>query len=279
MRVALAQICSGPEVAANLALVRKRAAEAADKGARLVLFPEATMRAFGHNLTSVAEPLDGPFATAIAELAAELDITIALGMFTPSRASGDRVRTTLLVATPPGPNATDASGPGQGRLRAYDKIHLYDAFGFAESDTVEAGDDEVRVEVDGVLVGLTICYDIRFPQLFINHARAGARLILVPASWGAGPGKREQWELLARARALDSTSWILACGQADPQASGVDAKPGAPTGIGYSMGASPTGTGVAAAGAGPELVLADLVPGATERARAAIPVLDNARLS
>lgn len=275
MRVALAQICSGREVTDNLALVRDQVTAAAAKGARLVLFPEATMRAFGHNLTSIAEPVDGEFGTAVGDLAAEFGITVAAGMFTPARRPGDRVRNTLVVATPSGP-----AGSGKPVLvQGYDKIHLFDAFGFAESDTVEAGADELRVEVDGVTVGLSICYDIRFPQLFINHARAGATVMLVPASWGAGPGKIDQWEILARARALDSTSWILACGQADPEASGMTARPGAPTGVGHSLVVSPTGAVVAAAGAGPELLIADLVPGAAHEARRAIPVLDNARLS
>ncbi|WP_432558989.1 carbon-nitrogen hydrolase family protein [Granulicoccus sp. GXG6511] len=277
MRVALAQICSGPEVEDNLAQVREQVAKAAALGARLVVFPEATMRAFGHNLASVAEPLDGPFATAIGDLATEFGLTVAAGMFTPARSSqdGSRVRNTLVVAVPTGP----AGGGRPARVQGYDKIHLFDAFGFSESDTVEAGDDELRVEVDGTTVGVAICYDIRFPQLFINHARAGAKVILVPASWGSGPGKLDQWQVLARARALDSTSWILACGQADPKASGVEAKPDAPTGIGHSMVVSPTGAVVAAAGSGPELVIADLVPGSSDRARRDIPVLTNARLS
>lgn len=275
MRVALAQICSGRDVADNLRLVRTQVAEASNKGARLVVFPEATMRAFGHNLTSIAEPIDGPFAGAIGELAGEFGLTVAVGMFTPSHGPDMRVRNTLLVATP----SDSARSGARVRMHAYDKIHLFDAFGFSESDTVEAGDTEIRVEVDGVTMGLAICYDIRFPQLFLNHARAGAKVTIVPASWGAGPGKVDQWELLARARALDSTSWILACGQADPHAAGVDASPGAPTGVGHSLVVSPTGAIIAAAGSGPELLIADLVPGAVDEARRTIPVLDNARLS
>lgn len=275
MRVALAQICSGAEVTDNLALMREQVTAAAAKGARLVLFPEATMRAFGHNLTSIAEPVDGAFGTAVGELADEFGLTVAAGMFTPARQSADRVRNTLVVATPSG-----TAGSGEPVLvQGYDKIHLFDAFGFAESDTVEAGDAEMRVMVDDVTVGLSICYDVRFPQLFINHARAGATVMLVPASWGSGPGKIEQWTILARARALDSTSWILACGQADPDAAGVAARPGAPTGVGHSLVVSPTGSIVAAAGARPELLIVDLVPGAAHDARRAVPVLDNARLS
>lgn len=267
MRIALAQICSTREVEDNLDQVRARVAEAARAGARLVVFPEATMRAFGHNLDSIAEPVDGPFAQSIAELARAHDLTVAVGVFTPAAAADrPKVRNTLLVAQPDG-------------VCHYDKIHLYDAFGFAESDTVEAGAEELRVTVDGVSVGMTICYDIRFPQLFINHARAGAQVVVVAASWGAGPEKIEHWQLLARARALDSTCWILACDQADPDAAGVEAKAGAPTCVGHSLVVSPTGRVIASAGAAPELLLADLDLDLVAQTRRTLSVLDNARLS
>lgn len=268
MRIALAQVCSTGDVTANLELIRDHVAKAAEQGARLVVFPEATMRAFGHNLDTIAEPLDGPFATAIAEVAAAHDVTVVVGMFTPGqpRDGRPRVRNTLLAAGPSG-------------VAGYDKIHLFDAFGFSESDTVEAGREEVRITVDGIVVGLTTCYDVRFPQLFINHARAGAEIIVVATSWGAGEGKQAQWEILTQARALDSTSWIVACAQADPSASGVAARIGAPTGIGFSRVISPTGQVVAAAGPGPELLIVDLETSAVQAARRTIPVLVNARLS
>ena len=99
---------------------------------------------------------------------------------------------------------------------------------------------------------------MRFPELFTRLADRGATVMLMGASWGAGPGKREQWELLVRARALDSTSWLVACGQADPAASGVEAHPKAPTGIGYSTVASPSGEVVAQLGAGPDVLVVDL---------------------
>ena len=96
------------------------------------------------------------------------------------------------------------------------------------------------VDVDGVGVGLTTCYDLRFPELFSTLARRGAQLIVVSASWAAGPGKLEQWTLLARARALDSTSYVVAAGQADP---GEPLASSAPTGVGGSLVVSPFGDG------------------------------------
>lgn len=264
MKIAIAQVCTSRDVAANLSQVEERTAAAAAAGASLVVFPEATMRAFGHNLTEIAEPLDGPFATRVREIAREHGTTVVLGMFTPG--SEGRVRNTLLVTGPD----VDTS---------YDKIHLFDAFGFSESDTVAPGEGLVRFDLDGMTFGVAICYDVRFPQLFIDNARAGAAVHVVCASWGSGPGKAEQWELACRARAADSTAYVIACGQADPAESGVEAKEGAPTGVGHSLVASPLGEVVARAGAAPELLVVDLDPSDVPGVREKLPVLKNARLS
>jgi predicted amidohydrolase len=126
--------------------------------------------------------------------------------------------------------------------------------------------------VDGVGVGLSTCYDIRFPELYTELARRGAQLITVSASWGSGPGKLEQWTLLARARALDSTSYVAAAGQADP---GGAVSSGAPTGVGGSLVASPFGEVVTAAGAEPELLVADIDLDKVAVAREKIAVLRN----
>jgi predicted amidohydrolase len=134
----------------------------------------------------------------------------------------------------------------------------------------------VVVAVDGVGVGLSTCYDIRFPELYTELARRGAQLIVVSASWGSGPGKLEQWTLLARARALDSTTYVAAAGQADPGAAGSWAgTSGAPTGVGGSLVASPFGEVVTAAGAEPELLVADLDLDTVAVARDRIAVLRN----
>ena len=95
---------------------------------------------------------------------------------------------------------------------------LKDAFGFRESDTVAPGTEPVTLTVDGVTLGFATCYDVRFPELFRALADRGATAILLPTSWGAGEGKLAQWEVLVRARALDTGCWVLGCGQADPAA-------------------------------------------------------------
>ena len=262
MRIALAQILSGSDPAANLLLVREYTGRAADAGAQLVVFPEATMCRFGVPLAPIAEPIDGPWANGVRRIATDSGITVIAGMFTP--AGDGRVTNTLIAAGPGTPNRPDTH---------YDKIHLYDAFGFTESRTVAPGHEPVVVTVDGVRVGLSICYDIRFPALYTELACRGAQLIVVCASWGSGPGKLEQWTLLARARALDSTSYVAAAGQADPGDSLTGS--GAPTGVGGSLVASPLGEVVASAGGRPQLVVADIDVDRVAAARDSIAVLRN----
>ncbi|MEQ3551585.1 carbon-nitrogen hydrolase family protein [Pseudonocardia nematodicida] len=265
MRIALAQISSTTDPEENLAELARRVTEAAASGARLVVLPEATMCRFGVPLGPVAEPLDGPWATRVREIATVAGVTVVAGMFTP--APDGRVRNTLIAT-------------GAGVDAHYDKIHMFDAFGFAESDTVAPGEAPVTIEVaDGsgtVTVGLTTCYDVRFPGLYQRLADAGATVQLVPASWGAGEGKREQWELLVRARALDTGSFVVACDQADPTTDGGEHGK-APTGIGYSTVAGPYGEVIGALGPEPGLLVVDLDPEAAETVRAKIPVLRNRR--
>jgi predicted amidohydrolase len=263
MRVALCQITSMPEPAENLELVRAGVAHAKADGAEVVVFPEATMARFGTPLSGLAEPLDGPWAAAVAAIAEYAGVLVVAGMFTP--ADGERVFNTLLVT-------------GRGRHLGYDKIHLYDAFGFLESRTVAPGEKVVAVDVDGVQLGLATCYDLRFPELFQAHGDAGATAVVLPASWGAGEGKREQWELLVRARALDSGCWVLACGQADPAASGVEVDPAIPTGIGYTTVADPFGRLHAQLGPEPGMLVVDVDSAVAESSRRATAVLANRRL-
>jgi deaminated glutathione amidase len=262
LRVALAQILSGPDPQENLDLVATQTAEAAAQNAQLVIFPEATMRRFGLPLGEIAEPIDGPWAQQLRKIAEHHQLVVVAGMFTPS---GDgRVKNTLR-----------AVGPGVDAY--YHKIHLFDAFGFHESDTVAPGIEPVMITIGETRIGLTTCYDVRFPGLYLKLAELGAEVICVAASWGAGVGKIEQWQLLTRARSLDSTTYVVAAGQADPAAAGATFDSTAPTGVGYSMAISPYGEVLRALGAAPGLLVVDLALEAVQQARATIPVLANRR--
>jgi predicted amidohydrolase len=259
MRIACAQILSGTDPAANLAIVGDYTRRAADAGARLVVFPEATMCRFGVPLAPIAEPIDGRWANAVRAIASDAGITVLVGMFTP--ATDGRVTNTMLIT-------------GGGVEARYDKIHLYDAFGFAESETVAPGRTPVVVTVDGVGVGVTLCYDIRFPGLYTELADRGASLITVSASWGAGPGKLDQWSLLARARALDTTCFVAAAGQAYPGPELAESST-APTGVGGSLVASPLGEVIESAGPDPQLVVCDIDADTIPAIRDTLPVLRN----
>jgi predicted amidohydrolase len=240
-----------------LAAVADCTRRAADAGARLVVFPEATMCRFGVPLGEIAEPIDGRWADAVRAVADDAGITVFAGMFTP--APDGRVINTLLAT-------------GAGVSAHYEKIHLYDAFGFTESQTVAPGREPVVVDVGGTGVGITLCYDIRFPYLYTELADRGAQVITVSASWGAGPGKLDQWTLLARARALDSGCFVAAAGQAYP---GPELAAEAPTGVGGSLVASPLGEVLDSAGPDPQLVVCDIDLDGLATIRETVGVLRN----
>ena len=264
MRIALAQILSGTDPAANLELVARHTRQAAEAGASLVLFPEATMCRFGVPLAPVAEPLDGRWADGVRAIAEQSGLTVVAGMFRPADGDADhRVTNTLLAV-------------GRGVDTHYDKIHLYDAFGFSESKTVAPGREPVVITVDGdagpVTVGLTLCYDIRFPELYVALADLGAEVITAHASWGAGPGKLDQWNLLARARAIDTSSVVAAVGQAYP---GDEIAAAGPTGVGGSLVASALGEVLVSAGPDPQLLIHDVDLEAARKARTTVAVMSN----
>ena len=254
MRFALAQFRSTPDPDQNLRTVGEAVRSAAGEGANVIVFPEAMMCSFLRDASEVAEPLGGPWASAIRSLAAQFGLTIIVGMFTTS--ADGRIRNTLVV-----------SGGAEAH---YHKIHLFDALGQRESDRIAAGERLVTVEVCGQRLGLAVCYDIRFPTQFLDLAVQGARIMVVCASWAPGPGKLRQWRTLTEARAMDSTSFVVAVGQA---VSGEKNPDGTPTGIGHSRVVGPTGRVLLELGEGEELAFVDIDPRQVDIARAALPVL------
>lgn len=262
MKIAMAQILSGLDLQENQRQVLEHSTLAAESGADMIVFPEATMRAFGNDLHEAAEPLDGPWATEVRNIAQDLGILIIVGMFT--LGSGGRIRNTLLAS-------------GRGVDTHYDKIHLFDAFGHRESDSVEPGDHATVFDFEGISVGLATCYDLRFPNLFLENSRQGAQLHVVPTSWGAGPGKADQLDLLTRARALDSTSFVICVDQADPQTVRASATSSAPTGIGRSCVIDPRGRELLRMGGEPQMTFVEISLDEVDEARQSIPVLTNQR--
>jgi deaminated glutathione amidase len=208
MKIAVAQFSAGMDKAANLQRITTLVADAAGSGARLVVFPEAAMSDFGaptDDLRAAAEPLDGPFVTALIRLASRHRLAVVAGMF--ERAPGDqRVFNTAVLV--------DAE---RGLVSAYRKQYLYDALGEVESDRLLPGNEPPEVlDIDGFRLAMIICYDMRFPSLVANVADRGAEVLLVPSAWVAGPMKEEHWTVLTHARAIENTMYVAAAGQGGP---------------------------------------------------------------
>ncbi len=247
--------------AASLDAGENRAAlDALDEQADLVVLPEAFARDFGpvtDRLGPHAEPVDGPFAEALAGLAERSGGTVVAGMFEPS-GDPERPFNTLLVR-----GAAEA---------AYRKIHLYDSFGYRESERLTAGPwTPTVVDVAGWQVGLLTCYDLRFPELARALVDAGADVLVVPAAWVPGrtpeehARKVDHWRTLVRARAIENTVYVVAVGQPAPRYTGC------------SIVADPHGQPVVEAGAEPALLRAVLDRQVLAEARTTNPSLANRR--
>ncbi|GAB2487655.1 carbon-nitrogen hydrolase family protein [Luteococcus sediminum] len=252
-RAALGQWVAGPDPQENLRRVERDVVAAAAEGAELLVLPEASMLGFAHDPRPLAEPLDGPWASRVRELARTHDLLVVVGMFRP--AGDGRVHNTVL--------ATD----GRDVEAHYDKVHLYDAFGTRESDRTAPGERLVTFEALGTRIGLATCYDVRFADQFTALGRAGAELVCLPTAWADGPRKAEQWRLLVRARAMDCQAFVLGCDQA------LDEQAGTSFGVGASLVAGPLGEVLAEAGPGPQLLVAELDLAQVRQTRATVPIL------
>jgi len=203
---------STDDLKANLATVADLGAKAADQGAQLVALPECFSflgRGEGDKL-EVAEALSagGPVMTALRELAIKHKVYV-LGGGTPERVPGDAKRTY---------NTAVVINPGGHLIAHYRKIHLFDVdipggATLKESDATAPGDELVVVEIGGARVGLTICYDVRFPELYRGLVKdKGAEVLMVPAAFTAHTGAAH-WHLLLRARAIEDQAWVVAPAQ------------------------------------------------------------------
>jgi nitrilase len=176
-------------------------------------------------------------------------------------------------------NTTLVFGPDGRELARYRKIHLFDVTtpngqGYRESAMFGAGDAVVTCRADGVNLGLAICYDVRFPELFLALRRAGSEVIFLPAAFTAETG-RDHWEVLVRARAIETQCWVVAAGTAGWHR---DARGQARETFGHSMIVSPWGRVDAMLETGSGFATADIDRDATARVRAAMPVLEHRRL-
>ncbi|HEY0918394.1 carbon-nitrogen hydrolase family protein [Devosia sp.] len=266
MRVAAVQMCSGTSPGPNLAALDALVGEAASQGARYVLSPEVTV-VFAENreaLRPVARPWDGnPAVAEAAGIARRHDVALHLG--------------SLAVALPDGrfANRSVLFSPDGDIAATYDKIHLFDATlpgvrAYRESDAYRAGEQAVVSTAPGFRLGLTICYDLRFPALHRALAEAGAEVLAVPAAFTVPTGAAH-WEILLRARAIETGCYVVAAAQGGMHENGRAT-------YGHSMIIDPWG-GIVARIDGDEtgVIVADIDPAAVAEARQRVPALANAR--
>ena len=246
--------------------VRKACAfidEAAERGAKLICFPEV-MNLIGRNVGEGGgrEPIPGYTTEHLCEKAKEHGVYIQGGSVTEALEGEKRSANTSVLISPQGTI-----------LASYRKMHMFDitlADGtpFRESDRVKPGDTIVTAETELGVFGLSVCYDVRFPELYRLMALRGAQVIFVPASFTMPTGK-DHWEVLLRARAIENGCYIVAAGQ-------IGTKP-AYAAYGNSLVADPWGTVVARARDEEGLVFAEIDLDYLERVRRQIPSLENRR--
>ncbi|MGW1072227.1 carbon-nitrogen family hydrolase [Streptomyces sp. NPDC002537] len=252
MRVSLIQIdvADGESAGARRARAARLVRE--QRGSDLVVLPELWhVGAFAYeSFTTEAEPLDGPTAGAMAEAARDARVWLHAGSIAERDPSG-RVFNTSLVFSPEGE-----------LVRTYRKIHR---FGFDQGEAVlmGAGTEVVTVPLPDTTLGLATCYDLRFPELFRALVDAGAQTLVIPAGWPER--RRGHWTLLARARAVENQSYVLACGTAGTHANVPQA--------GHSIVVDPWGEVLAEAGAGEQVLTVDLDTARVAKTREDFPAL------
>ena len=264
-RAACLQLNSGNDLEANLAIVRKLAGEAVRSGAQFLLAPEYALMMDGSGRVMRERALDAdgaPVLAALQSLARELKVWLLIGSLTVRTDEARIANRSYLISD-------------DGKVAAtYDKIHMFDATlpdgkVIRESSAYRPGDRAVVADIPWGRVGLTVCYDLRFPALFRALAQAGAQFITVPSSFQRQTGK-SHWHALLKARAIENECFILApamCGD----------HPGNRQTYGHSLIIDPWGETLAEAGEGVEVVYADIDPARVAYVRGMIPSLEHDR--
>ncbi|MBT2475633.1 carbon-nitrogen hydrolase family protein [Microbacterium sp. ISL-103] len=253
--VAVCQFAPTASRTDNRERIARLAADAAGRGARVVVFPEYSsyfVDPMDASLAENAETLDGEFVSTLTALAADYGVVIVAGLA--ERASdGAHVRNTVVAVR------------GDGILATYRKQHLYDAFGQTESDWIEAGETGATAtatfEGAGMRFGLMTCYDLRFPELSRTLIDAGADVLVVPAEWVRGPLKEHHWTTLLAARAIENTAYVVAADHPTP------------IGVGHSQIVDPQGVVLAGIGTVEGIAVAGVERSVIERVRESNPSL------
>jgi deaminated glutathione amidase len=262
---ACVQFSASRDKAENIARMATLVEEAAARGARLVLLPEKwNAVADGRELLAYAESLEdgGDTLDALSEWARHLQLDLICGSI--AIADGERVG-----------NVSIAFSPDGERVAAYTKVHLFDVdvggISYRESDGTAPGGELVMASMSGLPVGLSVCYDLRFPEMYRALEQAGALVLTVPAAFTLVTGMAH-WEPLLRARAIENQAFVMAANQhSDPGGYGMPR-------FGHSMIIDPWGTVIAQAGPTCDgVIVAELDLAAQRAARSTLPALDHRR--
>ena len=264
MRVAAVQLNSTADPAANLAVVDRLVRAAAADGARLIVLPEKwTAMGSDSQQRAAAEPLDGPAVQWARASARELGVDLVAGSMLELISGQEKLANTSVHVDQ------------HGEIRAvYRKMHMFDVEiegrSYRESELEEPGDEIVLSQTaDGVELGLSICYDLRFPELYRILAVRGARVLVLPAAFTLAT-TRDHWETLLRARAIENQAFVVAANQ-------YGAHPGGQHSGGRSMIVDPWGVVLAKASDGVGHIVADLDLEHQQDIRARLPALANRR--
>ena len=261
MRVAAVQLNSNGEKERNLAAAERQVRAAAAAGAEFVALPEKwNLLAGGEELVAGAEPLDGPSLTAARGWSRDLGIHLLAGSISERSAEGEKASNTSVLI---GADGEDVA--------VYRKIHMFDVdaggVSYRESEHERPGTESVTAPLGELVLGMTVCYDLRFPELFRILALQGARVIAVPSAFTLATG-RDHWEVLLRARAIEDQVFVVApnqSGEAPPHYSS----------FGRSMIVDPWGVVLATSPDGEGFVSAELDLAAQDRIRESLPSLAN----
>jgi predicted amidohydrolase len=264
MRVAAVQLNSTADTAANLAAADRLTRAAAADGARLIVLPEKwNVIGSDEQLRAGAQALDGPAISWARATARELGVDLVAGSIAEHVVGQEKLANTCVHVDP------------EGEVRAvYRKVHMFDVEidgrAYRESDVEQAGEEIVLSETaDGVELGLSICYDLRFPELFRILAVRGARVIALPSAFTL-PTTRDHWETLIRARAIENQTFVIAANQ-------VGAHPGGNRSGGRSMIVDPWGVVLAQAPDREGYIVAECDLESQREIRARLPALSNRR--
>ncbi|MBY7973947.1 carbon-nitrogen hydrolase family protein [Vibrio fluvialis] len=263
-RVGIIQMTSGPVVADNLAYIATQAKALAAQGATWLVTPENAV-VFGtrSDYHQHAESMgDGPIQRELADIARANQVWLLVGSMPVARTSG--VTTTSILFNPQGE-----------AVAHYDKLHMFDVDvadshqRYRESETFTPGDGLTVVSTPFGQLGLSICYDVRFPHLYSQLRRQGAQILLVPAAFTAVTG-RAHWEVLLRARAIETQCWVVAVGQGGHHPCGRET-------WGHSMVINPWGEVVASLGQEAATLVADIDLHQVDQVRLTMPIIEHTR--